>query len=153
VLQEAHPGYISWDQFLRNQERLDSNRTCRFDEQPGVAREGAALLQGIVICGRCGRRMQVHYLADGVTPGYECNIAHLHLGINRCQAMRGDGVDAAVVACFLDALQPAQLEVSLAALDQMEAQAREVERQWQRQLERARYEADLARRRYVAVVP
>lgn len=148
VLQEAHPGYISWDHFLRNQERLDSNRTCRFDEQPGAAREGAALLQGIVICGRCGRRMQVHYLADGVTPGYECNVAHLHLGVNRCQAMRGDGVDAAVAA-----LQPAQLEVSLAALDQLEAQARDLDRQWQRQLERARYEADLARRRYVAVEP
>jgi DNA invertase Pin-like site-specific DNA recombinase len=153
VLQDAHPGYISWKQFLRNQDRLDSNRTCRFEKQPGAVREGAALLQGMVICGKCGRRMQVKYLADGVTPGYECNVAHLHLGLNRCQSVRGDGVDAAVAASFLEALQPAQLEVSLAALDQLEAQARDVERQWQLQLERARYEADLARRRYMAVEP
>ncbi len=153
VLKEAHPGYISWDQFLRNQARLDSNRTCRFDEQPGAVREGGALLQGIVICGKCGRRMQVKYLADGVTPGYECNVAHLHLGVNRCQSVRGDGVDAAVAASFLEALQPAHLEVSLAALDQVEAHAREVDRQWQLQVERARYEADLARRRFMAVEP
>jgi DNA invertase Pin-like site-specific DNA recombinase len=153
VLRDDHPGYLSWDQFLRNQARLDSNRTCRFDAQPGAVREGAALLQGIVMCGKCGRRMQVKYLADGVTPGYECNVAHLHLGVNRCQSVRGDGVDAAVAASFLEALQPAQLEVSLAALDHLEAHARDVERQWQLQVERVRYEADLARRRFMAVEP
>ena len=155
VRKDAHPGYIGWDQFLRNQERLASNRTGQFDsaERPGVAREGTALLQGIVICGRCGRRRQVRYRADGATPGYDCDVAHLHLGINRCQSVWGDGVDAAVATSFLDALWPAHLEISLAALDQVEAHARDAERQWQLQVERAHYEADLARRRYVAVTP
>src|SRR4029079_9582700 len=70
-----------------------------------------------------------------------------------CQFVRGDGVDAAVAQLFLEAIQPAQLEVSLATLAQIEDQARQVERQWQLRLERARYEADLARRRFLAVEP
>src|SRR2546428_72155 len=70
-----------------------------------------------------------------------------------CQTMRGDRVDQAVVACFLEAIEPAHLEVALAALDQVEARAKQVENQWHRQIERAQYEADLARRRYKAVDP
>jgi DNA invertase Pin-like site-specific DNA recombinase len=153
VRKDAHPGYISWEQFLRNQQTLDANRTDHFEERVGAVREGAALLQGIAICGKCGRRMQVGYRADGQTPGYECNVAHLHLGLNRCQSFRGDSIDAAVAAVFLEAMVPAQLEVSLATLAQLEAQAQQLARQWQLQLERARYEADLARRRFRAVEP
>ena len=70
-----------------------------------------------------------------------------------CQIIRGDGVDAAVAAALLEAMQPAQLEVSLATLDHLEAQARQIERQWQLRLERAQYEADLARRRFLNVDP
>lgn len=70
-----------------------------------------------------------------------------------CQFVRGDGIDAVVARLFLEAVRPAQLEVSLATLEQIEDQARQVERQWQLRLERARYEADLARRRFAAVDP
>src|SRR6478752_4578835 len=70
-----------------------------------------------------------------------------------CQAMRGDAIDAAVARVFLEAMRPAQLEVSMAALDQVAAQARQLDRQWQMTLERARYEAELARRRFLAVEP
>jgi len=153
VHKAAHPGYISWEQFQRHQQILDANRTCRFEERPGAVREGSALLQGIAICGQCGRRMQVRYSNDGQTPGYECNVAHLHLGVNRCQSFRGDSVDTAVADAFLEAIQPAQLEVSMATLAQLEAQAQQLERQWQLQRERAQYEADLARRRFLAVEP
>jgi len=153
LLHDAHPGYISWAHYLRNQERLDSNRTSDFDRHAGAVREGAALLQGMVICGKCGRRMQVAYQGKGKTPAYECNVAHLHLAYNRCQAFRGDGVDAAVAKAFLAALQPAQLEVSLAALAHLETQAKQLEQQWHLQLERAQYEAELARRRFMAVEP
>ncbi len=153
VLHDAHPGYITWEQFLRNQQRLDDNRTFRPEERRGAVREGAALLQGIVLCGRCGRRMTIRYLDDGVTPCYSCNQVHKQLAGKTCQTLRGDGADAAVARIFLEAMQPAQLEVSMAALEQLEARARQIDRQWQLRLERAEYEADLARRRFVAVEP
>jgi DNA invertase Pin-like site-specific DNA recombinase len=153
VLHEAHAGYITWEQFLHNQQRLDDNRTCRPEERRGAVREGAALLQGIVLCGQCGRRMRVRYVADGMTPSYECNERHVRSAGAIGQIIRGDGVDAAVASALLEAMQPAQLEVSLATLDQLEAQARQIERQWQLRLERAQYEADLARRRFLNVDP
>jgi len=150
---EAHPGYISWEQFQRNQRRLDDNCTCTAEDRRGPAREGTALLQGIVLCGRCGRRMTIHYLQDGVTPVYKCDHAYHQFGEPTCQSMRGDGIDAAVAQLFLEARQPAQLEISLATLNHLETQARQIEAQWQRRLERARYEADVARRRLFAVEP
>ncbi len=153
LLLDAHPGYITWDQFQRNQQRLDDNRTFRPENRRGAVREGAALLQGIVMCGRCGRRMTIHYLDNGVTPVYKCRQVYKQLAGPGCQSIRGDGVDGAVTRVFLEAMQPAQLEVSMAALDQMEARARQIDRQWQLRIERARYEADLARRRFLAVEP
>lgn len=153
VLREVHPGYLSWEQFLSNQQRLDDNRTFRPEERRGVVREGAALLQGIVLCGMCGRRMGVCYPGNGSRPQYACNQTHSDFAAPTCQFLRGDGIDAAVAQAFLEALQPAQLEVSLSALQQMEAQARQVEHQWQLRLERARYEADLTRRRFLSVDP
>ncbi len=68
-----HPGYITWDQFQRNQRRLDDNRTSPDEDHRGAPREGLALLQGIVRCGRCGRRMSVRYLKKASIPSYECN--------------------------------------------------------------------------------
>jgi DNA invertase Pin-like site-specific DNA recombinase len=153
VRHNAHPSYLSWEQFLRNQQRLDDNCTHRENDRRGAVREGHALLQGLVLCGQCGRRMSVRYTRNGTTPSYECNQVHKQQGGRTCQFVRGDGVDAAVSRLFLEAIQPAQLEVSLSTLEQIEDQARQVERQWQLRLERARYEADLARRRFLVVDP
>jgi DNA invertase Pin-like site-specific DNA recombinase len=153
VLQDAHPGYLTWEQFRRNQHRLDDNRTVRPDDRRGVAREGAALLQGIVLCGRCGRRMSVRYIQDGRTPCYVCGQAHKERAEPTCATLRGDDIDAAVVRTFLEAMQPAQLEISLAALEEIEAHARQIDRQWQLRLERARYEATLTERRFLRVDP
>lgn len=153
LLLQAHPGYITWEQFLRNQHRLADNCTSRTQDRRGPTREGMALLQGIVLCGRCGRRMTVRYLEDGVTPVYHCSRAYHQFGEPTCQTLRGDGVDAAVARLFLAARQPAQLEISLATLAQLEERARQIEAQWQRRLERAHYEADVARRRLFAVEP
>jgi DNA invertase Pin-like site-specific DNA recombinase len=153
VLHNAHPGYITWEQFLRNQQRLDDNRTFRPEERRGAPREGAALLQGIVLCGLCGRRMSVRYLQNGSIPCYTCNQLHSQFAAKTCQSVRGDGVDAAVASAFLEAMQPAQLEVSIAALEHIEARARQVDRQWQLRIERAQYEADLTQRRFFAVDP
>jgi DNA invertase Pin-like site-specific DNA recombinase len=148
-----HPGYLTWDQFQQNQRRLDANRTSPDEDHRGAPREGLALLQGIVRCGRCGRRMTVRYLKDGSIPSYECNSVHARYADPTCQSMRGDGIDAAVVRTFLEAMRPAQLEVSMAAFDQIAARARQLDRQWELTVERARYEAELARRRFVAVDP
>jgi DNA invertase Pin-like site-specific DNA recombinase len=153
VLPDAHPGHITWDQFLRNQQRLDDNRTFRYENRRGVVREGAALLQGIVLCGLCGRRMTVRYLDDGATPCYQCSDVHKQYTGKSCQSLRGDGIDAAVASLFLQAMQPAQLEVSMAALEHIEARAHQIDSQWQLRIERAQYEADLARRRLFAVEP
>jgi len=153
VLLDAHPGYITWEQFLHNQRQLDDNRTWRAEEHRGAVREGPSLLQGIILCGSCGRRMGVRYQRNGSVLMYECHQLHSQLAARTCQTMRGDRVDQAIVACFLEAIEPAHLEVALAALDQVEARAKQVENQWHRQIERAQYEADLARRRYKAVDP
>jgi hypothetical protein len=97
--------------------------------------------------------MTVRYLKNGSIPSYECNSIHTHYAGKTCQSMRGDEIDAAVAQALLEAMRPAQLEVSMAAFDQVAAQARQLDRQWQLTLERARYEAELARRRFVAVEP
>jgi len=153
VLLEHHPAYISWDQFRANLQQLDDNRTSKPEEHRGAVREGAALLQGIVLCGRCGRRMAVRYQDDGHTPWYDCNQLYRQEAAPYCQSLRGDAIDRAVAESFLAAIEPAQLEISLSALEQIEARARQSERQWQLRLERVQYEADMARRRFVAVEP
>ena len=153
VLHDHHPGYITWEQFQRNQQRLIENCTSQHQEHRGALREGAALLQGLVLCGRCGRRMTIRYMDNGKIPLYECNQLHKQLGEKSCQSLRGDRIDVAVAGTFLEAMRPAQLEVSMAAIDQIAQQARRVDRQRELIVERARYEAELARRRFLAIDP
>jgi len=153
VLHDHHPGYITWEQFQRNQLRLTENCTAPHQEHRGAIRQGAALLQGLVLCGRCGRRMTIRYMSEGKIPLYECNQLHKQLGEKSCQSLRGDRIDEAVARVLLEAMQPAELEVSMAAIEQMAEQARRVDRQWELMVERARYQAELARRRFLAVDP
>jgi hypothetical protein len=153
VLHDHHPAYITWEQFQRNQQRLLDNCTSDHQEQRGAPREGAALLQGLVLCGRCGRRMTIRYMDDGKIPLYECNQLHKNRGEKTCQSLRGDRIDEAVARAFLEAMRPAQLEVSMAAIDQISDQARRADRQRELMVERARYEAELVRRRFQAVDP
>lgn len=153
ILKDHHPAYIRWGQFRRNQDQLDDNRTFDSDHHRGAVREGGALLQGIVGCGLCGRRMTVRYMPDGIRPIYVCARLHTDFAGKTCQVMRGDGIDAAVAQLLLAAIEPAQLTIALEAVEHLEAQAQAIERQWQLRLERARYEADRARRHYLAVEP
>ncbi len=153
MLQEHHPGSISWAQFRRHQEQLDDHRTCDPDQRRGAVREGGALLQGIVSCGVCGRRMTVRYMPDGLRPIYVCAQLHTQFAAPTCQFIRGDGIDAAVAQLLLAAIAPAQLTIALEAIEHLEAQARAIDHQWHLRIERARYEAERARRRYEAVEP
>lgn len=150
LIQESHPGYINWSQYLKNQARLKDNRTDK-RESRGAAREGGALLQGIAICGKCGRRMSLRYRDH--SHYYRCQLAAQTYGEAQCQVLRGAEVDAAIAELLLGAMTPAQLRVSLQALEQVELREKEIEKHWQLRLERAEYEVNLARRRYAAVDP
>jgi DNA invertase Pin-like site-specific DNA recombinase len=149
VIQDAFPGYITWEQYLRNQERLRENAMGAFWTK-GAPREGVALLQGIAICGRCGRALRALYRQF---PAYVCQAQTHQYGERHCQRFSVSHVDPAVEALFFEAIQPARLEAALAAMDEIEAQRAQLAGQWQQRLERVRYEAELARRRYERVDP
>jgi len=155
VLPDHHPAYLSWEEFMANQRKLMENRTCP-ESGPfrGAARQGHALLQGLVLCGRCGHRMTVCYQGTNHRGHYECRSANKHTGTaGMCWSVTAQRIDAAVEALFLQTVQPPELELSLQVLHQAEAQAQEVDRQWKLRLERLRYEARLSERRYKAVDP
>jgi DNA invertase Pin-like site-specific DNA recombinase len=139
VIPDAHPAYISWEQYVTNIAQLTRNRT-NLPSVPGRPREGAALLQGLVLCGRCGRRMSVRYQGTGGRhPIYECQRRRLHDGQGGiCWSVPARLIDAAVAAHVLAAVTPANLELALEVLTQFEQDAAERDHQWQLQLERAR---------------
>jgi DNA invertase Pin-like site-specific DNA recombinase len=153
VLLDRHPGYITWEHFCRHQQQLANNQNTPAAVHRGAVREGPSLLQGIVLCGICGRRMSVRYQRDGSLVIYECSQAHTQLAVKTCQTMRGERIDQTVAECFLKAIEPARLEIALSALAQLEARAKQIDQQARRQIERVQYEADLACRRYRAVDP
>lgn len=119
----------------------------------GIPRKGCALLQGIVFCGCCGRHMQLRYFgAHGEYPVYSCSGNH-DQGCSRCWEVRALQVDAEIERLLCVALAPDQLAVAATALEQLEEETRLPERQWALKRERARYEAERARRQYIAVEP
>ncbi len=149
LIQDAFPGYVTWEQYMRNQKQLRENAQG-VHWTKGAPRSGDALLQGIVLCGQCGRRMRSRYRDK---PAYVCEETNRQYGEPRCQHSTVAHVDEAVTQVFLEAIQPVHLEAALAAAEQIEAQRQRLATQWQHRLERARYEADLARRRYEQVDP
>ena len=150
VLQHgAYPAYIDRGTFERNQEQMAANRT----RYPGSPRGGGALLGGLVACGVCGRRMFTAYNDDGREARYVCNQMAVSFGAPRCQSISARPVDACVSAVMLDALSPSAIEVSLQVAEDLELERQQLHRQWKQRLERAGYEAALARRRYEAADP
>jgi Recombinase zinc beta ribbon domain len=117
-------------------------------------REGTALLQGLAICGHCGRRLHTHYQGRQATPGYHCSGKDLVNGRGvYCLTVGGVQIDAAVTTAFLTALTPAALDAALVAAAQFDADHDAALAQWRLAVERARYDADRAERRYRAVEP
>lgn len=156
LIPDAHPGYITWDRFETNQQLLAANAAARGDDRAaGPAREGPALLQGMVICGRCGRRMTVRYHhRRGVDiPDYQCIGESIQGGGPRCQTVPGAGVDTAIGQLLLDTVTPLALEVALTVQAELEARADEADALRRSHVERARHRTELARRRYLAVDP
>ncbi len=155
-LPEHHEGYITVEEFLKNRERLEKNRTKGEGTiLSGPAREGLALLQGLLLCGHCGRALTVSYRGNGgIYPTYLCNwLHHQALATKDCLSFRCDVLDPVIAEELLKALQPAELELALAALQELETRDQAIMRQWQMRLERAEYEAALAERRYQEVDP
>lgn len=153
-IRDHHRGFIDWQTFEANQNRLAHNIRPRPHYSGGAVREGAALLQGIAVCGHCGRRLAVHYSGRYSAPGYHCAGKNIVNGRGEyCLNVGGVQIDAAVAAAFLAALAPAGLAASLQAIEQLEADHETTLAQFRRELERARYAAQRAERRYRAVDP
>jgi DNA invertase Pin-like site-specific DNA recombinase len=156
VIPGIHAGYISWEQFERNQKRLAENALgFGGTRKAGPAREGPALLQGRVICGVCGERMGVHYnITNGqVTLTYVCQEASVRSGEKVCQRVPGVVVDQAITELLLELMQPITLEVAMAVQQEVELRISETDALRRKHVERAQYEAELARRRYMKVDP
>jgi len=155
-LPDAHPAYITWQEFERNQGTLRTNaHGYGTDRRLSPPREGIALLQGLVVCGRCGGRMAVRYVVSRreLRPRYRCQRARIARAQDACQDIPGAAVDAAVAQAVLDAVTPAALDVALAVFDELQARKAEVDRLRRAQVERAREEAELAQRQFLLVRP
>ncbi len=156
VIPGMHAGYITWEQFEANQKRLAEN-ALGFGgaRKAGPAREGPALLQGRVICGICGERMGVHdnIAYQQTVPTYVCQEASVRRAEKVCQHVPGGVVDRAISDLLLELMQPMTLEVALAVQQEVETRIAETDTLQRKQVERARYEAELARRRYMKVDP
>ena len=156
VIPDLYPGYITWARFEANQKRLAEN-ALGFGgaKKSGPAREGPALIQGRVLCGICGERMSVHYSVayQQKVPTYVCQEASVRRSEKICQRVPGAVVDQSISNLLLELMQPMTLEVALAVQQEVEARIGESDTLRRRHVERARYEAELARRRYMKVDP
>jgi DNA invertase Pin-like site-specific DNA recombinase len=148
------PSYISVERYERTMARLEANRSRA--ESLGAVRDGPALLAGLVVCGLCGKKMTVRYQRGpgGVLqPAYLCTREKTDYGGGQCQQLAGTCADQYITTLLLKAMEPAALEVSLAAAEHVEDQRAQVERIWRQRLERAEHAADRARRQYQLAEP
>jgi DNA invertase Pin-like site-specific DNA recombinase len=154
MIRDHHEGYIDWDRFVANRLRLAANRT-NGDGLSGPAREGLCLLQGILLCGVCGRRLGVHYTGNGgIYPVYQCLWKHREaLSPRACVTVPAAPLDQAITGRLVGAITPVTIELAVAALTNIEERDRDVGAQWRMRIERAHYDVDLAERRYEAVDP
>jgi DNA invertase Pin-like site-specific DNA recombinase len=156
LLKDVHPGYISWEQYEENLQRLRDNAFANGqDRRKSPPREGPALLQGLAVCGVCGSRMTVRYHArqNKIVPEYACQRDGADHIVLVCQHILGEQIDQAIGQLLIDTVTPLALEVTLRVQQEMQTRLDEVDRLRKKQVERARYEADLAQRRYLHVDP
>jgi DNA invertase Pin-like site-specific DNA recombinase len=156
LILDAHPGYISWEAYEANLRRLHENAQANGAERrKSPPREGPALLQGLVVCGRCGERMTVRYSSSHgeLVPEYLCQREAIEHARPACQRLPGRDIDRAVGELLVEAVSPLAIEVALAVRDELAARDAEADRLRHGQVERARFEAELAQRRYLRVDP
>jgi DNA invertase Pin-like site-specific DNA recombinase len=145
------PAYLPAERFWANQQRLEANRARA--ASPGAVRQGPSLLGGLLVCGRCRRRLLVHYTNGGKGLRYACTRGRADYAEPACQSLSGQRLDALVSRQVLTALEPAALELHLAAAAEVEQERQRLHRHWQQQRERAGYQTDRAARQYQAVEP
>lgn len=156
LILDAHPGYITWAEHEQNLAQLRSNSAAYGqDRRQGPAREGPALLQGLAVCGRCGGRMTIrYYMRHGrAVPQYCCQAEGIKHAEPPCQRVVGADVDRVIGDLLVDTMTPLALEVALSVQDELVCRAEDADRMRRQQVERARYESELAQRRYVRVDP
>ena len=156
VVPDAHPGYITWNDYETQLAQLMANSQAYTPERLNPPREGPALLQGLVICGRCGERMTVRYHQRGgqrIVPDYVCQRASIARAEPVCQRFLGRDLDEAVAKLLLEVVTPEVVAMTLTIQDELVEQATAAERLRQMNIQRAQYEADLAQRRYNHVDP
>ena len=155
-LPEAHPGYIAWEQFEANQEALRASaQSIGADRRRSAPREGVALLQGLVICGRCGGRMTVRYIVSHghPEPVYRCQRRGIQRAEPPCQSLPGAAIDRAVSDLVLESVTPAAIDVAVEVFDELRSRAAEVDRAKRAQIARLREDAELAQRQFLLVRP
>lgn len=151
---DAHPSYISWQDYERIEQQLRASALAYGNERRhGPPREGPALLQGLALCGRCGARMSVRYhrRGDSLVPDYTCQVRTMQYRDPTCQIIPGGDIDAAVGRLLLEALSPLAVQLTLAVQAELEARFDETDRLRRQQIVRAEHEAEQARRRYMHV--
>ncbi len=156
LIWEHHSGYIDRATFEANRERIAANTRPQPHQAGGAVREGQALLQGIAVCGRCGRKLKVHYQGrrGHQSPAYHCPSSILVEGRGSwCLRVGGTQIDQAVTGALLAALTPAGVKAALQAAEALEADHDAALGQWRLQVERANYQAERAERRYRQVEP
>jgi hypothetical protein len=149
LIPDRLPAYITWDQYLKNRERILQNRSG--PDSMGTPRQGCALLAGLLVCGQCGRRMHPGYTNDAAQ--YTCNRYLQEAAPSRCYGLAARAIDELVSQQVLLALQPAALELSMQARESAAGERKRLGKHWQQRLQRARYDVELAERRYQAVDP
>ena len=154
-LPDAYAGYISWEQFEANQEVLRASAQRIGVQRRSAPREGVALLQGLVICGRCGHRMTVRYYVSGGHPQplYRCQRRGIQRAEPVCQSLPGAAIDRAVSELVLETVTPASIDVAVEVFDELRARAAEVDRAKRAQIARLREDAELAQRQFLLVRP
>lgn len=154
LIPDHHAGFVDWTTFEANQNRLDANTRPGPHRVGGMVREGSALLQGIGICGHCGRRLSTHYRGRNSTPGYHCAGKDIVQGRGLyCLSVGGIAIDRAVAGAFLEAVTPAAVEAITMAVQQDRNHRDAALAQWRLEVERLRYDSEKAERRYRAVEP
>lgn len=156
LVKEAHIGYITWEEYERNEVQLAVNSQAYALQRFSPPREGPALLQGLLLCRRCGERMTVRYhqrAGRRIVPDYLCAHKSIERGEPPCQRLPGSDLDQAIGALLLERVTPEALELTLAVQNEVVQRADEAQRLRHLQVERAQYEANLAQRRYLKVDP
>ncbi len=156
LVRDAHPGFLTWEEFEENQRLLLENSAAHgTDRSRSPPREGPALLQGLVLCGVCGLRMSVRYhQSQGQqVPDYMCQQEGIRCGEPVCQSVPGGSIDAAVGQLLVEAVSPLVLEITLAVQQELVSRIEQADTLRHKGVERAQYEVELARRRYMRVDP